>query len=64
MTLWKINMCMKRILYCFLGLLSIAAVLGCKKEEKLGAHEANFPHNEPSGRQLNDDYLSFKFVRF
>ena len=37
MTLWKINMCMKRILYCFLGLLSIAAFLGCRKEEKLSA---------------------------
>ena len=34
-----------------------------RKEEKLGAHEANFPHNEPNGQQLNDDYLSFKFVR-
>lgn len=33
-----------------------------RKEEKLGAHEANFPHNEPNGQQLNDDYLSFKFV--
>ncbi len=32
---------MKRFLCCFLGLLSIAAVLGCKKEEKLGTHEAN-----------------------
>ena len=53
---------MKRILYCFLGILSIAAVLGCKKEEKFSAHEANFPHNEPNGQQLNDDYLSFKFV--
>ena len=37
MTLWKINMCMKRILYCFLGLLSIAAFLGCRKEEKFSA---------------------------
>lgn len=32
---------MKRILYCFLGLLSIAAVLGCKKEENLRAYEVN-----------------------